>query len=61
MLVLVPGLLILDVGSCGFVDGIVLDGLRVQLDDGDVVLLHSDGGARWADCDLWRSGGRRAD
>jgi len=61
MLVLIPGLLILDVGSSGFVDGIVLDSLRVQLDDGDVVLLHSDGRAGWADCDLRRSGGRIVD
>ena len=61
MLVLVPGLLILDVGSSGIVGGNVLDSRRVQLDDGDVILLHSERRARWADSDLWHGGGRSVD
>ena len=61
MVILVSGLLILDAGSVEIVGGNVLDNRRVQLDDGDVILLHSERRARWADCDLWHGGGRRVD
>ena len=46
--VLVPGLLILDVGPSGIEGGNVL----VELDDVDVILIHSDRQARGANCDL---------
>ena len=50
--VLVPGLLILDVGLSGIEGGNVLDGWWVELDDVDVILIHSERRSRGANCDL---------
>ena len=50
--VLVPGLLILDVGPSGIESGNVLDGWWVELDDVDVILIHPERRARGTNCDL---------
>ena len=59
--VLVPWLLILDVGLGLLEGGNVLVGRWVELDDGDVVLIHSERRARGADCDLRNGRARRID